>query len=70
MANQHHPSKQAVTYWLDKEQIARLNAEAKRRTEVEGRPVYPVDLIRAGIDLILSPGAADVRMSIRGPGRS
>ena len=59
MANQHHPDKQAVTYWLPRELVGRLNAEAEQRTEAQrcidpkAPRVTQVDLVRAGIDLVL-----------------
>jgi hypothetical protein len=62
MANQHHRDKRPRTWWLDVQQTDRLDTEAQRRTEIEGRRVYPVDLVRAGIDLILSPELAEVPM--------
>ena len=59
MANQHHPDKQAVTYWLPRELVARLNTEAQRRTDTarhidpEAPRTTQVDLVRVGIDLLL-----------------
>ena len=53
MANQHHPDKRPVTYWLPRELVSQLRDEAQRRTETEGRKVTQVDLVTAGIDHVL-----------------
>lgn len=50
MANQHHPDKQAVTYWLPRELVGRLRAEAARRG------VSQVDLVRAALERDLAAG--------------
>lgn len=60
MANQHHPSKQAVTYWLPRELVARLRAEAKQRNTTQPA------IVIAALEQYLPPAQdADDREALR-----